>query len=164
MFHPDPPVEFLKVLEQYNSTCSLRITLVTTLNFTSVPEEVLLDSLRRFYKRVGKEYGIPILPNVGRLLMTLDYLLPGSKVDPKAIAKIAREEIPGIVRGYVTDGPNSVDILAQPLGTVDLESLPKAPHVVQEAHQRTKVITDDDILNLRIALESGSVEDIIKNL
>ena len=164
VYHADLPAAIREAIAQVAEKAQLLPRFVTTLNFQGQDIEDVQVRFIREHPAIVKDLGVegdvvfglsPLFNDV----VIINENLPACTGD--AIVKRLREALPGCVRTYVRYGGGKV---ARHDYALEWETK-DAAKVVLEPSACTTVIGDDDLLNLRIALETArSVEELIDGL
>jgi hypothetical protein len=164
VYHPDLSAALREAIAQVADKAKLLPRFVTTLNFQGQDIDDVQVRFIREHPAIVKDLGVEgdVVFGLSPLFNDVTIInenLPACTGD--AIVKRMRDALPGCVRTYVRYGGGKVA-----RHDYALEWEPRgAAKVVPEASARTTVIGDDDLLNLRIALETArSVEELIAGL
>jgi hypothetical protein len=160
VYHKELPVELSNMLKTFADSRGCTYRALTTLNYTGHEPEEIMELL---YTNLEKIVG-DLNPNEVRLLphpLFNDIALlndDSTRQQAEQIVERMRAVLPNCIRTYVRYGLGKAICSEYPL----IEAAPV--QAVLEAHNRQTVINDDDMLNLRIALETQSVDDFINSL
>jgi len=160
--HPSIPIDIKNMITQICEQARILPRFVTTLNFEGYdPEEfreqfLNHDNMEMVLSELGLNGAVKCfmytLFNVFQIVGAVS-----TKENAEALVEKLRVVIPGCLRSYVMYGDDKV-LRAE--YSPDSEPFLKLQAVL-ELPTRTTVISEDDILNLRIALETQSVDDFI---
>lgn len=166
VYHPDIPIDVKNMLAQLSEQVGLTPRFVTTLNFDGQdPEEFREQFLNdKTVEKILSDLGLagavkvffsPLLNVIGITGVV------STKENAEFLVEKLRAAIPGCLRTYVLYGDEQV-LKAEYAPTQ--EPFYKLQAVL-EAHSRTTVIGDDDLLNLKIALGNAqTVDEFINSL
>jgi hypothetical protein len=161
VYHPDLPVSVRNVLKELADKAQLCVRFLTTLNYQGVEPETVQELFQNNIDRIGDELGLEgAMIKMGPLCNTIVLGNDTTLKTAEALVEKLREILPGCIRTYVMYGNDQV-LRAE--YRLDEEPV-RAVLVKQETHTRQTVIGDDDLLNLKIALETQSVDDFIASL
>ena len=163
VYHPNPSVEFKNVITHAAEVLKVRPRFVTTLNFQGREPDEIMEILQTHGTEIIQELHLEnsIQVVIGRLLNILILTDPRSTIATaeELVAKL-REILPACIRTYVAYGDKRTALFEYPL----TEEPASKVQVVLEVPARQTVIGDDDLLNLKIALETQSVDDFINSI
>ena len=156
------PVEVRNALEALFKKLSLSFRFVTSLNFGDMSELDVIkafDEVTRLKADQIKLKEFLLAPNkLAILLVIADDNISHKEIDD--FLGVFRSSIPGIRRVYVVHDGNK--LLRREYSS---EEIDRALAVIAPSSTRTTVIKDEDILDLRIALETcETIDDFISKL
>lgn len=165
VYHPDLPIDVKNILAQFASQAGLVPHFVSTLNFEGHdPEEFREQFLNdKVIEKILSDLGLDGAVKVffSKLINVIAIVgVVSTKSNAEVLVEKLRATIPGCLRTYILYGDDQV---------LKAEYSPKDEpflklQAVLEAHSRQTVINDDDMLNLKIALETQSVDDFINSI
>jgi len=163
VYHPSLALEMKNLITQAFERGGLVVRHLTTLNFQGYEKESIKQLCEENAPKIFEEMGLSGAD------VQISELYAGFALDKNTTIQQAqelvdkvREVIPGLLRTYVVYGEGKVLRAEYPPEDAPKSKVELAP---QEKPARRTAIGDDDILNLRIALETAtSVEDLIRSL
>ena len=156
--HPDIPIDIKNRFDQAAQALGLQPRFVTLLNFDDRNLEEIVElfskNLDYILRGTSKETVL-----FGLNYLYVDIVILDKKVSMKqaeGIVNRMKEVIPDCLRFYVIYNGNKF---------LHMEFSPGETRAMIEAPERQTVISDDDMLNLKIALGNAqTVDDFIRNL
>lgn len=166
IYHPNLSIEFKNYITQAVSSLQLTTHFVTTLNYKGQePSEVLFiyeTKISKIIEDLHLENSIQATISELLNIFVLTDLHSTRALAEKLINRI-REVLPSCIRSCVIYGDKQLAWFEYP--QTETPAVKSAPQAVLEAHSRTTVIGNDDLLNLRIALGNAqTVDDFINSI
>jgi len=161
IYHPDMPVIVKNKILAISNKMGLTPVFVTTKNITPDMETFDIDEANKKFDALRKRLGIPdVMVHTDELQVCIGVRGDITKKQSEELANGLNEFMPNIIRIYVT----SEKTCSRYEYAVKEPAITKSM-VMLEATQRKTVINDDDLLNLRIALENANtVEELLAQI
>ena len=163
VIHPDLPDDLKKALTEFGHRIHSPVKFDSHLNFEGCDPDEIHEGFVGLVMEDLMSMGLAnqCLVSPSPVILTLAIQEDLSKDQMFKIREAVTKRIPGLVRGLIVAPNSSLLFVAK---ESDTEALPKQVVMLNDRPQRDRPIGQDDVVNLKIALESGDVNDFINSL